>query len=1158
MKESIDRLMTLEEVAWYLRLSNMTVYRMIKRGEILAKKIGNQWRFSEKNIDKLIEKDKFKDYKLSNNYDESINRRQVFLYTYRPFFKQYFSGILETKPDIISLLDRRGARLIKELELLPDTYKGKICYAQSFDFVSKEELKNNYIAFIDDSVQHGVYSNYIKKQLKSETDDVVTQTFALLTPKTFISDNKKLIDKEVNACLKLSDFEFTKFTGEITNFLLQQGKTQDTDHIPLNILIGGDNKFLFEEFLYFLFELGNVFIIPSPAEENGIVTITLDEPNFFNLDNLELPFEVDFKNGVKKIRFYYNLKTNECSIISIVMPKVILNINDYFSFKERESIFPINLIKMGLDYEGLSEKNKASSCYRDFLLNISILLLKNLIAKFIGYRNKLSIKLTDSPFDEEEINYCFGKKIGEKLSKTLLAYFEKVLSYKTEKEDLTFFNQESLFDNEGRDKFLRYLKSTLASRELIAIRKIMPLLNLLIKRYDELKKQGINIEDRVTRRGVSFEELVQVLKGKLQKNLVSFGLDFGVDRTLISPVCHTEKVKGSYWKMKRIYRPGENSPGKPPNEIGHGDSKALDPKIRTFRRDRFIVPFILSKLRYYCPTQKEGVEAYLLNKVIACLNIDWFNGNFNNEFSYWEAPPGEFGPLVQVSSASGFIESGMNIYQLSRDPGSYFKCVSKKRISKDKREYIKNYYIDNISKDNLRKILRQYFNVDELVNIDCYIRFYSAIFNKLDANQPSVDLLLTLSACYSNEKTYIYGFKNLALWVVRFNSLIENLREKVISQKGDIDLFELINSCERTSINAIDKISRYENLDNTKSDLGRIFQGFDDIVLGELSEKILNRMDKKIIITPKLSYLKKIAELMKAISTLTKYLLSKIGGFGISLGDKEGKYNDFKEIVSKKAAGLLRKDTIKFLDLEEDNLNESSINSIINILDVLFQEICLVFHQHCPEPDIPDETDGFTLISYINATEKYFNKKTVKEAIFMFIDLDKSTPYFSDKSPSEIAKIIKRYDDLTENIIEQNGGEIQNKEGDGSFVIFNNSKSACISAIIILKKIKDYMEDSKLPGFPVHPLPMGIGITKGDYFELGKSRNKLGSQINWASKLASLDPASIYVTEDIIEDIKIEDVNINSEEFIGFSQISELKQKLFKINWNTINLEKLL
>ncbi len=47
-------LMTLQEVADYLRVTEKTVYRLLKRGRIPAVKVGRQWRFEQDSIDEWL------------------------------------------------------------------------------------------------------------------------------------------------------------------------------------------------------------------------------------------------------------------------------------------------------------------------------------------------------------------------------------------------------------------------------------------------------------------------------------------------------------------------------------------------------------------------------------------------------------------------------------------------------------------------------------------------------------------------------------------------------------------------------------------------------------------------------------------------------------------------------------------------------------------------------------------------------------------------------------------------------------------------------------------------------------------------------------------------------------------------------------------------
>jgi excisionase family DNA binding protein len=49
-----EKLMTLEEVAEYLRLSVHTIYKMAQKGKIPALKAGKKWRFRKGDIDRWL------------------------------------------------------------------------------------------------------------------------------------------------------------------------------------------------------------------------------------------------------------------------------------------------------------------------------------------------------------------------------------------------------------------------------------------------------------------------------------------------------------------------------------------------------------------------------------------------------------------------------------------------------------------------------------------------------------------------------------------------------------------------------------------------------------------------------------------------------------------------------------------------------------------------------------------------------------------------------------------------------------------------------------------------------------------------------------------------------------------------------------------------
>ncbi len=49
-----DKIMTVKEVAKYLDIHPMTLYRLVREGRIPAFKVGGQWRFQKRALDRWV------------------------------------------------------------------------------------------------------------------------------------------------------------------------------------------------------------------------------------------------------------------------------------------------------------------------------------------------------------------------------------------------------------------------------------------------------------------------------------------------------------------------------------------------------------------------------------------------------------------------------------------------------------------------------------------------------------------------------------------------------------------------------------------------------------------------------------------------------------------------------------------------------------------------------------------------------------------------------------------------------------------------------------------------------------------------------------------------------------------------------------------------
>jgi|TARA_R110000737_G_scaffold344798_1_gene372436 excisionase family DNA binding protein len=57
----VDQILTLKEVAAYLKLAEKTAYRLVSEGKLPGFKVGGSWRFKREDLEAWIEKQKDKE-----------------------------------------------------------------------------------------------------------------------------------------------------------------------------------------------------------------------------------------------------------------------------------------------------------------------------------------------------------------------------------------------------------------------------------------------------------------------------------------------------------------------------------------------------------------------------------------------------------------------------------------------------------------------------------------------------------------------------------------------------------------------------------------------------------------------------------------------------------------------------------------------------------------------------------------------------------------------------------------------------------------------------------------------------------------------------------------------------------------------------------------
>ncbi|MFC2076823.1 helix-turn-helix domain-containing protein [candidate division KSB1 bacterium] len=58
MKEKPDEILTIDDLAGYLRIPKSTLYKVVREGKIPSQKIGRHWRFRKETIDRWLDSSK--------------------------------------------------------------------------------------------------------------------------------------------------------------------------------------------------------------------------------------------------------------------------------------------------------------------------------------------------------------------------------------------------------------------------------------------------------------------------------------------------------------------------------------------------------------------------------------------------------------------------------------------------------------------------------------------------------------------------------------------------------------------------------------------------------------------------------------------------------------------------------------------------------------------------------------------------------------------------------------------------------------------------------------------------------------------------------------------------------------------------------------------
>jgi excisionase family DNA binding protein len=783
--------LTTEQAAELLKVVPLTVRRKIKKGIIRAAKRGKGYQIRRSDLASLMEIDTQKTYTSDQNIILNMPSVQMreWAALYLPMFRQFIQDIIaRSKPAFIVLLDRKGARAIELMGLIPYGTEQITFSENAFKFKSEDslrrEVKGRTVLILDELAQFARQMAGLRLKFEEAGAEVVT---ACLLRRKAHADSGRLLDPKIQTCIDANDRAFAYHATMISQFIQMQGDTLDHDHTTIEFTVPSLRDKLVG-ILQLLTEVGELYFVAPDTDLGEIIPVTLDSPFFLKV--AQLPSEwLCFDEGVVKLRLYFDLNHDILTVVPVAFPgwKIPRNSirNTDIFVKELQS-GPLNgFTYLPAGFGTLSEDLRAEYLYTLITLRLSL----SLVQKFIQILRYGGIEPVNLRLKKNDLLQAFGVDAGNALYEAA----ERIIHQ--------WLDSPSLFDgimqNGGAGLRENIDESCDQSVDLVADE----VLDFLRQRMKEHMDKDKNLNSS----GVTFSEIFDHLIGKgrshISKLMLSRYMDTGLDGGCIKPftIVRVDPVDSNYIVCSRGYRLGE---------YGHGeDSIAYTDVQRAKTKTVGILRYVIDRFGSSEGNLDRGVvQEVMANKVLTNLLHEWGRQGFERLYMEWT--PYLYGPMICFPETYGPQQAKYTLPTFGQSTSAY-------EVDWDDKHQVQGYKVIGEVTDLSPKAL---FSEAEAVYIDSLIESYSLIAKEL--GEGTVQPLMTLAACRDHRLTYINGNKELDLWAQASSDLATAVLTHAPSQKRGEFLYEHYLERMSNPLKQIeDKLKRYRSLKLMKSEL---------------------------------------------------------------------------------------------------------------------------------------------------------------------------------------------------------------------------------------------------------------------------------------------------------------------------------------------------
>lgn len=1055
-KESDARLLTLEEVAAYLGRSKRSIYRYAKDGAIRGQKVGGKWMFDAADVEEWLGVK-------PNPSSPVAHAPSEWEREFGPKFQAFVRGLGELEPDYLVFMERKAAKLVGYLGGVPAEFMGTVLMYDALKYLHESDIQGKFFVVIDDTVQHG-------RSLRQTAQALLDKGARNVLPIAFASCIDGAADSEPGAIeirshLDLPEDEFSRFTAGTIDFLKSLRSPLDVDHPVVELGISVENADWVARLLQFLSQFGDVFFVPTPAEKDRVLELTLHKPSFFAPLPKGLPSWVQIDDWYK-LRIQVSVDPPSLVLVPIVIASVKLS--EYRGGPCGLADMPSRTCERVDGYWDQDADDRALHCRRCMSNHLAAILLEKFMRLLVQAERSLKLYVsTANVTNREDLQMMYGVDAGRAIATDLEGHAMEPLSAGGRSAPA-----QAIFPGVVE---LRATQAAIDKRSLGGWIEALPLVGLLADHRLQAEGESHRLADRW--RGLTIGEIGGALKDKGMTELqISRSVDFMLDNSVIVPHDYIREEDGL---AVRGFVAGELNRGSydaflPDAPLG---GAAKEGAALRFGKDMVRIPLALDLAMGHFGF-KDGVVETIAEKLLATLLLD---GIIPSDDSFLSRTAGRYGATVHSVSGPAGAKEYLDLRTLSRYGPFLLQRSAQRAVYRPTPDW----------SDRLGQLQGR---SDEITSMDQHVQFLSDVFTKASRGMNrSSDALVILASCRDESLTYFHVHKDLTLWVTDFYELLELLSDKAKRRLKDPK--RVLEYTASAADQVAWKIDSFGSLASLAESIDGLYPRIG--AMQERARAVLSTLKPPERISERLEKARRLGLAMRALSALAAARLD---------GDLD--------VVG--AAAAVCAEAYTLVGLTFPVSKAATLADVDDTLRHGFGQLSETFSMTMSPPSKlqADSWDEIDLLQLNVDTRQAMRELGIETSgVFLYIDGCDST-LVTANAPSELeleGNLAVFYRDIRRDILGEHQGEmLKNNGGDDCVVIFKNAEDAIRAAAAIRASAHAAYVAARLPW------PIRMGMDAGEVYQETFSRTS--SAISIASHLADkAEPWGILVARDVKE-----------------------------------------